>query len=242
MRRRGRRGRKGRTLSAAWCAVALAGIALAGAATLLTTLPGSVHAEVSGRASVIDGDSLEVADQEIRLYGIDAPEFDQTCLAGGRTWRCGREAIRALSRRVSGRTVVCTEKDRDHYGRSVALCRQGGTDLAAWLVAEGWALAYRRHSRAYVDEERTAKRAKRGIWRGEFVSPSQWRRTKRAPAAATNETRCRIKGNISRTGKRIYHLPGGRHYDDTRIDRAKGERWFCSEAEARAAGWRRSRS
>lgn len=213
---------------------------IAALVTLLVaaTLPGLVHAELSGRASVIDGDSIEVAGREIRLHGIDAPEFMQTCLAGGKSWRCGRRAARTLARRISGRRVVCTEKDRDRYGRIVARCRQGGEDLNAWLVANGWALAYRRHSRAYVDEEAAARAARRGIWRGEFVPPWEWRRSQRAQGK--DFERCRIKGNISRKGERVYHVPGGRYYERTRIDLSKGERWFCSEAQARAAGWRRS--
>ena len=111
------------------------------------------------------------------------------------------------------------------------------------MVSQGFALAYRKYSTAYVGQERAAKAARRGLWRGEFVAPWDWRRGKRlaaaAPVARTGE--CRIKGNISRSGKRIYHVPGARYYDRTRIDTSKGERWFCSEAEARVAGWRRAK-
>jgi endonuclease YncB( thermonuclease family) len=57
------------------------------------------------------------------------------------------------------------------------------------------------------------------------------------PSTATPPGGCRIKGNISQNG-RIYHVPGSPSYDQTKIDTSKGERWFCSEAEARAAGWR----
>ena len=163
-----------------------------------------------------------------------------------------------LERRIAGRTVVCEERDRDRYKRIVAVCRAGGEDLNAWMVSQGWALAYGRYSRAYVNEEASAKAAKLGVWRGEFVPPWDWRRGKRlkaatqnpnrarettrtAPRAANKATGCRIKGNISSKGPRIYHVPGGRYYERTRIDTSKGERWFCSEAEARKAGWRRSR-
>ena len=134
-----------------------------------------VHADVSGRASVIDGDTIEVGGHRIRLHGIDAPESAQTCLAGGKRWRCGRHATRALAGRIAGRPVACEEKDRDRYGRIVAVCRLGGSDVNAWLVAEGWALAYRRYSRAYVNAEASAKAARRGLWRGDFVAPWNWR-------------------------------------------------------------------
>ena len=204
-------------------------------------LTGPVHAELSGRTSVIDGDSIEVAGQEIRLHGIDAPEFKQTCIAGGQSWRCGRQATRALARKISGRKVVCAQRSRDHYGRVVAVCRRGREDINAWLVAQGWALAYRRHSTAYVEEEAAARAARRGIWRGEFVPPWEWRHKQSPEVTEKKHTECRIKGNINSKGKRIYHVPGGNYYERTRIDVEKGERLFCSEAQARAAGWRRAR-
>ena len=222
-----------------------------------------VHADVSGHARVIDGDSLEIGGTRIRLFGIDAPERGQSCETGGELWVCGGLARVRLEERISGRRVVCEERDRDRYGRIVAVCRAGGEDLNAWMVSEGWALAYRRYSEAYVDEEARAKAARVGIWRGDFVPPWDWRRGKRLPIAAS-DTRgevgqamapernaprvasrgsggCRVKGNISRSGARIYHVPGGHYYERTRINTSKGERCFSSEASARAAGWRRSR-
>ena len=205
-----------------------------------------VRAEVSGWAEVIDGDTIVVAGTRIRLFGIDAPERGQSCREGGELWICGGLAGVRLEERISGRRVVCEEKDRDRYGRIVAVCRADGEDLNAWMVSEGWALSYRRYSEAYVDEEARAKAARAGVWRGNHVPPWDWRRGKRLPTAARDPRRdtggCRIKGNISRYGgERIYHVPGGHYYASTVIDPSKGERWFCSEAEARAAGWRRSR-
>ena len=110
------------------------------------------------------------------------------------------------------------------------------------MVEQGWAVAYRKYSTDYVSHEAAAKAARRGVWRGEFVEPSRWRRRARLEAAAPSGTGdCRIKGNISRQGMRIYHVPGGPSYANTRIDEAKGERWFCTGPEARAAGWRRAK-
>ena len=204
----------------------------------------SAHPQPSGRASVTDGDSLEIAGQRVRLHGIDAPEWKQRCQANGRQWRCGQAAAQALGKRIGRQSVTCTPRDRDRYGRIVAVCEAGGIDLNAWMVAQGWALAYRRYSRAYVDEEQTAKAAKRGVWRGELIAPWEWRRGKRLAAPVTSSAKesgqCRIKGNISRKGTRIYHVPGDMHYERTRINTAKGERWFCTQAEARTAGWRRA--
>ena len=214
-------------------------------AAMLCIAAGAEGATLSGPATVSDGDSLRVAGQRIRLHGIDAPELKQRCKANGERWHCGRDAARALAQRIGGGHVRCTPRDRDRYGRVVAVCRAGGVDLNAWVAAQGWALAYRRYSKDYVGEERAARAARRGIWRGEFVAPWDWRRGERlagAPADSSTESAgCRIKGNISRSGERIYHVPGGEYYARTRISPSKGERWFCSEREARAAGWRRAR-
>ena len=96
----------------------------------------TIQADVAGRARVIDGDTIEVSSARIRLFGIDAPESAQRCLAGTR-WPCGEQATRALSGRIDGRSVACEERDRDRYGRIVAVCRYGGQDVNAWLVREG---------------------------------------------------------------------------------------------------------
>ena len=205
---------------------------------------------LTGRVRVVDGDSLALAGERIRLHGIDAPESAQTCRASGARWRCGERATRGLREHIGGRTVTCEERDVDRYGRIVAVCRAGGEDLNAWMVERGFALAYRRYSRAYVDEEAAARSARRGLWRGDFVAPWDWRQGERLAGTATRSVQdsgsrdssgnCRIKGNVSRSGERIYHVPGDQHYERTRISTAKGERWFCSEAQAREAGWRRA--
>ena len=218
-----------------------------------TTQSAAVQGRVlSGPARVVDGDTLALASERIRLHGIDAPESAQTCVAGGVRWRCGEHATRGLRERIGGRTVACEERDVDRYGRIVAVCRAGGEDLNAWMVEYGFALAYRRYSRAYVGEETVARSSRRGLWRGDFVAPWDWRQGERLAGAATLRSQdsggssggsgnCRIKGNISRSGERIYHVPGGQHYERTRISPGKGERWLCSESEARAAGWRRAK-
>ena len=99
----------------------------------------TVQADVAGRARVIDGDTIEVGAVRIRLFGVDAPESAQRCLAGGRHWPCGEQATRALVRHIDSRSVACEERDQDRYGRIVAVCRYGGQDVNAWLVREGWA-------------------------------------------------------------------------------------------------------
>ena len=218
-------------------------------------VPTGTHgANVVGVASVIDGDTIEIHGQRIRLHGIDAPEASQLCELGGKPWRCGQASANALAEYIGGRTVTCEPRARDRYGRLVAACSVGGASISAWMVREGWAVAYRRYSQDFVADEAAARAAKRGIWRSAFVLPWEWRAQRRAgggasvarpvsPPSASSESHrsgCDIKGNINSKGERIYHVPAGRSYASTVIDPTRGERWFCSEAEAHAAGWRRA--
>lgn len=115
-------------------------------ATLFVISAGCASAEIAGRATVIDGDTLELRGQRIRLFGIDAPESGQLCQLGGQAYRCGQQAALALADRIGQRTVRCTEKDVDRYGRTVAVCFVGGAALGRWLTLQGWALAYRKYS------------------------------------------------------------------------------------------------
>ncbi|MBK1669259.1 succinoglycan biosynthesis protein [Rhodovibrio sodomensis] len=132
-----------------------------------------------GNARVIDGDTLAIEGKRVRLHGIDAPESDQTCLDGGRRWPCGRRSTRALRDRVAGDTVRCVGDEEDRYGRLIAVCYADGTNLNAWMVEQGWAVAYRRYSTEFVGEERKAESAGAGVWRGRFVMPWEWRRGER---------------------------------------------------------------
>ncbi|MBT8005326.1 MAG: thermonuclease family protein [Rhodospirillales bacterium] len=131
---------------------------------------------MTGVPKIIDGDTLRIGNTRIRLHGIDAPEAKQTCNVDGKEWRCGQEATNALVRIVGERQVTCSQRDVDRYGRIVAVCRAGAVDLNAWMVGEGWAVAYRRFSREYVSDESEAKKAGNGMWRGEFMMPWDWRR------------------------------------------------------------------
>ncbi len=160
------------------------------AVVLVVAVPAPGHADISGTASVIDGDTLEIAGERIRLHGNDAPESGQECIAGGERWRCGMEAASALAFKIARGWVTCQGEDRDRYSRLIAVCYAGGVggpELNAWLVSEGWALAYRRFSTDYVAQEQAARGARRGLWRGAFVAPWDWRRGVRLSSAAPNE-------------------------------------------------------
>jgi endonuclease YncB( thermonuclease family) len=197
---------------------------------------------LTGVASVIDGDTLDIHGNRIRLHGIDAPESAQLCLdSDQKPWRCGQQAALVLAERIGRAVVRCEKRDVDRYQRIVAVCSLGNTDLNGWMVRHGWAVAYRRYSLDYVEAENAAQQARAGIWIGRFIDPASWRRGERLKVeGAAHARRCQIKGNISRNGQRIYHVPGDEYYEATRIDESKGERWFCSEDEALKTGWRKS--
>jgi endonuclease YncB( thermonuclease family) len=128
-----------------------------------------------GRASVIDGDTLELRGERVRLWGIDAPESRQLCERAGERWRCGQAAALALDAWLAGRTVRCEGRDRDRWQRLIALCRVAGEDVGRWLVRNGHALAFRRYSRDYVGEEELARADRVGVWEGSFALPWAWR-------------------------------------------------------------------
>ena len=149
-------------------------------AAIFWAVPANADTTIAGRASVIDGDTLEIRGERIRLHGIDAPEAGQRCTdTSGAVWRCGQRSALALSDKIGAAVVECHTSQRDRYGRHIAVCLANGEDLGAWLVREGLALAYRRYSGDYMDEEAAAERTGAGMWGGSFVAPWEYRRGKR---------------------------------------------------------------
>ena len=134
----------------------------------------------TGAFIAVDGDSLRQGDRDFRLHGIDAPELHQSCAnKAGENYPCGQEAKRTLASLVRGKTLSCVTLDGDRYGRGVVECRAGSLDINAEMVRLGWAIAYVRHSAAYVDEEAQARRGQRGLWQGSFERPDKWRERNR---------------------------------------------------------------
>jgi endonuclease YncB( thermonuclease family) len=240
------------------------------AKTATPSSPAASSAALRGTALVVDGDTLEVAGTRVRLSGIDAPETDQVCLdAAARPWSCGIAAREALASAIGSLAVACKPSGLDQYARTLAACRAAdGRDLQDVMVRQGYALSFRHYSHAYDGAEDEARGRRQGLWAGAFVAPWDWRhRTpttevlgaasvpitarslllppERAAIAGAQggnapDPACVIKGNVNRGGERIYHVPGQRQYAAVRIRPGDGKRWFCSENEARAAGWRKA--
>jgi endonuclease YncB( thermonuclease family) len=214
-------------------AVAAAGLFLS------LSLPGALLAQ---DIRVIDGDTFDVGPERLRLLNIDAPETGQSCTdARGRAYDCGGDAADALRGLIRQGPLRCEGKSRDDYGRLLARCDIKGIDIAGALVAQGHALAFVRYSDEYLPQQAEAEKAGPGLWQGGFTAPWEFRaeRWAAAPAGlAEMPDGCIIKGNINARGERIYHAPWSRSYDETQVTAARGERWFCTEGEAVAAGWR----
>jgi endonuclease YncB( thermonuclease family) len=137
-----------------------------------------IHFMIKDQVAAIDGDTLKSANAEVRLYGIDAPELYQTCTdADGKAWDCGRAAQAKLKALVARRAVDCEPKSRDKFNRSVAVCYTSAVpDLGEALVREGLAVNFGGDTQGpYSAAEAEAQAAKRGLWRGSFAKPFDWR-------------------------------------------------------------------
>ena len=204
--------------------------------TVLSITP--ALAQVKGHVRVVDGDTIRVGRELIGLFGIDAPSAKQSCLIGAKRWPCGRRATEALRDFIGQSPVECFGAERDRQGRLLSVCLRDGEELNKWLVSQGWALVYPRGADAYQADEADAKSTKRGLWQGAFVTPWEWRRGKRLKAPPPK--RCKIKGTTNSKGEQVYYLPSAQRYPLMQVKKSRGDRWFCSEKEAKDAGWRPS--
>lgn len=198
-RRGGSRGR-GRKSALQWLwdgvlTVAIIGLLALLAARLNITEPHTLQ----GRAIVNDGDTITLGNERIRLRGIDAPEFDQTCTRGGAQYQCGRQARDALAALTRGRNVSCEGAQRDKYGRLLMVCDAGGVEINRRLVEDGWAVAYG----DYRAEEDDARAKGSGLWAGSFDRPRDWRTTHGGMA----ETEHALPGLIERL-RRLFGFGG----------------------------------
>ena len=129
---------------------------------------------------VIDGDTIILNNNKIRLHGIDAPEKNQICKNIKNTpYKCGISSKKALIKILGSNLVHCKKKGRDRYSRIIGVCFVNDTDVNQKMVKLGWALAYRKYSKDYVIDEKNAKENKLGLWSGSFIKPWKWRKNKR---------------------------------------------------------------
>ena len=144
----------------------------------LLMAPAIAHADdLKGKPRIVDGDTIWIGPTKIRLHGIDAPESKQTCKkADGSDYLCGEMATFALAEIIETHWITCKGETMDRYKRRITVCYAGPYDINAEMVRRGWALAYRRYSKDYVDEEEDANKRKAGMWQGEFIKPWEWRR------------------------------------------------------------------
>jgi len=189
--------------------------------------------------TVVDGDTLEMGGRTVRLYGIDAPELGQLCLNGSNRYRCGYEAALMLKKLVGNGLVSCrpTPADSEDAGQ---ICSVGLVDLAEAMLRRGYAVAQPNALTVYRKVEQDAKQGRLGIWRGEFILPSDWRAGQRLQARSGEPGQlCDIKGIVSDKGEKVYLVPIDPDYEAIEIDQSRGEKLFCSDDEAELSGWRR---
>ena len=198
----------------------------------------SCHSVLAVQAIVVDGDTIEINGVSHRLHGIDTPEAGQRCnKAGSGTWRCGDAATEALITLTRGKDVTCDNRGLDGFQRVISVCTINGVDINQLLVRQGYAWAFSKFSNDYVPAENKARRERLGIWQAPTQTAEEFRAARWKVEKQVSPNGCPIKGNISKNG-RIYHAPWSPWYSRTKISINKGERWFCSEADALQAGWR----
>jgi endonuclease YncB( thermonuclease family) len=195
--------------------------------------------EVVGRASVVAGDLLKVAGTTVRLSDIEAPERAQICGKDSAKWRCADAAQSALLKVVSGPSVRCRLSGTDKAGTPRGHCSIETVDINAELVRQGFVFADGGASSRYASQEADARNAKLGIWIGDAQRPAEFRAKAWEEAKRRAPDGCPIKGQVT-GAERVYVLPGTPSYDRLRVLTARGDRWFCSEQDAAAAGFKAS--
>jgi endonuclease YncB( thermonuclease family) len=219
-------------------------------------------ATTSGNVRVVDGDTIKLDDKTFHLDGIDAPEFDQSCLdAEGATYPCGQIVAQELTKLIGEQRAYCEDlgADTKHKTRRIGHCYLlDGADINLWLVQQGWAINFEPYAKSqFKGDEGDARVSRVGMWKGCFVAPRDFRRWNRRTATLLGENcpldareklfphdppmppGCNIKGKYAWRAwpyRGIYHVPDCGSYRRT----TKVDRWFCSEEDARAANFRGS--
>ena len=135
------------------------------------------HGEtIIGKPKIIDGDTIHIGNNKIRLHAIDAPETKQRCTKNGIKWSCGLESTKFLKNLIGSNQVKCDTNGKDKYKRYIGICYKDNINLNSQMVINGWAVAYKYYSLDYIKEEMIAKSTKVGIWIGEFEEPYMFRK------------------------------------------------------------------
>jgi len=219
-------------------------------------------------AIVKDGNTIQLGEVIYRLDGIDAPELDQTCIDDqADPWTCGVEAREQLTKLIGGKPVRCDDlgPDKIFKKRHIGLCTVEGesTSLNQLLIRQGFALDFEPSAKGrFLQDEAGARDARLGLWKGCFVAPQEFRLGQKdgslhGAACRTDRDRqirealfpediampsdCSIKGKFAARARvtgnvGIYHLQACPSYPAI----TKPDRWFCSEDDAQAAGFRRA--
>jgi len=140
---------------------------------------------ISGIAEVIDGDTIKIEKNKIRLFGIDAPEKKQKCrkpwltisfMTFSKDYHCGEISTLKLKNKINGEFITCKSTNKDRYKRFIAECFKGRTNINRWMVRNGYAIVYHKYSKKYLAPENLAKDEKLGLWAGSFKKPWEWRK------------------------------------------------------------------
>lgn len=216
------------------------------ASQLGTSISREHGSTVGGEPRVIDGDTLQLGGNIVQLYGIDAPELGQLCETDGSLWACGVEAALALRKLVTfgGHQLHCSPwanspGERTAHGGTVEVCEVSHEDVALVMLHNGYGVALPGSFPDYLDAQEQARQARLGIWHSNFVSPWIWR-AGTAGQRTASVRQCNVKGTLGADGQRLYYVPTDPEYQDIAIHPDRGEHMFCSDEEARLAGWTRS--
>ena len=140
---------------------------------------------ISGIAKVVDGDTINIGKNKIRLFGIDAPEKKQQCqkpwlsiffLTFNKDYKCGEISTNKLKIKINNKLVMCKSNNKDRYNRFIAECFKDKINVNKWMISNGYAVAYRKYSKKFISQENLAKKEKLGIWAGTFEMPWEWRK------------------------------------------------------------------
>jgi endonuclease YncB( thermonuclease family) len=216
--------------------------ALVVAVACLAVIPafsGDAAEDLTAAAFVVDGDTLQIGGHVFNLQGIDAPELGQLCYQDSRWNHCGITAAFELKKLLDfDKPLRCEAAPGDPRA---LVCHAGSVNVAVVLLKAGYAVAASDANVAYQEAEKSAREGNLGLWHMSFASPWDWRHGRRLPGAdaAAGAKPCPVRGVVEAEGRKIYYVPTDSDYKRITVDIEKGGRYFCSDAEARAAGWHR---